>query len=367
MRIVHFSDTHLGHQQFSRTAPNGLNQREQDHYDAFGHIIDHCIDVRPDLVIHSGDLFDGVRPSNRALAVALGGFVRLSQAGIPTIIIAGNHEHPKMLETGSPMRLFEHLEHVHPVFKGRRETLELGGRRIHAVPQCPDNAALRDAVESIDADGSDVLILHGGVQGIEAFHHAEFNELSIDPAWFTGSNAERFAYVALGHYHGATEIAPHAWYAGAPDRVSIREAGEAKGFLDVDLADPPRVTFHPLPSRAYVDVPRIRATGVAADALEAIVRERLDGIEQGAVARMRIDDVPASLRGALDVKGLHQAARHLLDLDLRITFADDAHHTVTADVGDLAQEFESFAATYPIDGVDRDALLAAARSVLGAP
>ncbi|MGB1585677.1 MAG: metallophosphoesterase family protein [Thermoplasmatota archaeon] len=372
MRVIHFSDTHLGHQQFSRTDPaTGLNQREQDHYDAFEQIIEHCLEVRPDLVIHAGDLFDGVRPSNRALAVALDGFVRLDRAGIPTIVIAGNHEHPKMLETGSPFRLFDHLEHVHAVYKGQAEAIDIGGRTVHAVPQCQDHATLRRTMQSIcaQADGNpgrDLLILHGGIMGMDAFHHAEFNELSLDPTWFTGDNAERFAYVALGHFHGRSEIGPRAHYCGAPDRVSMKESGETKGFLDVQL-DPFKITFHATRVRPYVDLPRIHGAGQDAAAVEAACIEALAKLPEGAVARLRAEGISADLRGALDWKAIRAAGAHVLDVNLDLRFEDDDHHAATGAVmRGLDQEFDAFASTYPMEGMDRKTLVAAARELLGA-
>ncbi|HEX2065945.1 MAG TPA: metallophosphoesterase, partial [Candidatus Thermoplasmatota archaeon] len=124
-RLFHFSDTHLGHQQYPRTDASGLNVREQDIARAFLAVVDAAVAERPHLVVHAGDLFDGVRPGNRALAAAMEGFVRLSRAGIPTVAIAGNHEQPRLRETGSPLRLFAHLPNVHVVFQGRRQTVEV--------------------------------------------------------------------------------------------------------------------------------------------------------------------------------------------------------------------------------------------------
>lgn len=356
MRIVHFSDTHLGHQQFSRTAPSGINQREQDHYDAFTAIIEHCIEAKPDVVIHSGDLFDGVRPSNRALHVALTGFHRLDKAGIPVVVIAGNHEHPRMLETGSPMRLFDHLDNVHAIYKGRRESIQIGETWVHGVPQCPDNHALRQEVESIPADQRDVLVLHGGVLGMDAFHHAEFNELSLDPSWFSG-----FQYVALGHYHGMQEIAPNAWYAGAPDRVSIRESGQEKGFLEIDLGK--QVVFHPLQGRPYVDLPIIKAGGLDGQEILQAAAGALTKVPDGAVARLRIEGISSDLRTGLDVKAIRKAGAHALDLDLRLGFADQEHLTDTSLTG-FHDAFENFAQTYPIEDLDRERLLGMARELL---
>ena len=71
------SDTHLGWRSLHRVNVDGRNQRECDVYDAFARAIDKTIDLMPDLVIHSGDLFDGYHPSSAALKVCLDGIRRL--------------------------------------------------------------------------------------------------------------------------------------------------------------------------------------------------------------------------------------------------------------------------------------------------
>ncbi len=356
MRLLHTSDTHLGHQQYPRTAPNGLNQREQDHYDTWTALIDAAIADPPDVFIHAGDLFDGVRPSNRALAAAMDGFIRLSQAGIETIVIAGNHEHPKMRGTGSPFRLFEHLPHIHPVYKGQPETFTIQGTDFHAVPQCSDADTLRQHVTSLPKQG--VLIIHGAVQTIEAFKHAEFNEQTLDADWFDG-----FDYVALGHYHNTTEITPRAWYCGAPDRVSIGEAGEQKGYLRVDL-DGPAIEHRPLPVRTYADLPRIDASDLGAEDVLAAAQSALSRVPDGAIGRIRIDAVDPALRGSLDQRAIHAAAKHLVHLDLRIAWADK-DHAVRGDLelGGLVEEFEAYAASQEIPK-RREKIMALAREVL---
>jgi hypothetical protein len=35
---------------------------------------------------------------------------------IPFIVIDGNHEHPKLRETGHIFSIFDHLDHVYPVY-----------------------------------------------------------------------------------------------------------------------------------------------------------------------------------------------------------------------------------------------------------
>lgn len=368
VRLFHTSDTHLGHAQYPRTDASGLNQREADVYAVWHAFIDQAVAERPDLVIHAGDLFDGVRPSNRALAHALEGFLKLSRAGIPTVVIAGNHEHPRMRETGSAFRLFEHLAGIHVAYRGRRETFTIattaGPVRVHAVPQCADNAAL--AHEALAAptgeDALDILVLHGSVPSVPAFHHAEFNELTLDASWFAPHD-----YVALGHHHGAHEVAANAWYCGAPERVSIAEAGQTKGFLDVRLARgaTPRVDLRALPTRPYADLPRIDATGLSADAVRQACIEAFARVPDGAVARLRLEHLEPALRGTLDVRAIHAAASRLTHLDLRLEWSDvDRPVRGADDVGPLGDEFAAFVASQPLVGHDRGRLVAQARVLL---
>lgn len=371
MRVFHTSDTHLGHQQYPRTDGTGLNQREADIYATWSAFIDACVAERPDLVIHAGDLFDGVRPSNRALAHALDGFLKLSRAKIPVVAIAGNHEHPRMRETGSAFRLFEHLPGVHLAYRGHRESVELvlqGTKvRVHAVPQCADNDTL--AAEALTAraqdDGLDILVLHGSVPSLPAFAHAEFNELTLDTSWFPPHD-----YVALGHHHGLQQVAANAWYCGAPDRVSIAESGQEKGFLDVALAPghDPEVRFRPLPTRVYADLPPIDAEGLGADAVRTAAVQALTRLPEGTVARLRLEHLGPELRGGLDVRAIHDAGAHLAHLDLRLEWADvERPLRGGSDIGVLGDEFADFAGKQPLVGLDRGRLVEKARALLEVP
>lgn len=370
VRIFHTSDTHLGHAQYPRTDATGLNQREADLYATWHAVIDLAVAERPDLFIHAGDLFDGVRPSNRALAHALDGFLKLSRAGIPTVAIAGNHEHPRMRETGSAFRLFEHLGGIHVAYRGQRETVRIetkaGPVRVHAVPQCADNETLaKEALASPTGDDAlDVLVLHGSVPSLPVFAHAEFNELTLDTSWFTPHD-----YVALGHHHGAQQVSPNAWYCGAPDRVSIAEAGQEKGFLDVTLApgQDAQVRFRPLPTRIYADLPAVDARGLGAQAVRQAAVGAVTRVPAGAIARLKLDRLGADLRGGLDLRAIQGAASHLAHLDLRLDWADvERPVRGGAEVGPLGDEFTAFLGTQPIEGLDRARLVAKARGLLEA-
>ncbi len=204
--------------------------------------------------------------------------------------------------------------------------------------------------------------MHGGVPSLPQFAHGEFNELTLDTAWFTG-----FDYVALGHYHGHKQVAPNAFYCGAPERVSIAEAGQEKGFLDVRLAKGNAVTtFRPLAGRAYVDLPPLECGGLDAAAIKQQAVERIARVPDGAVARLRLRDVHPSLRGSLDVRAMQTAGAKATHFDLRVEWSDEIEHVGgIAELGTLQDEFAQFTAKLPIQGVDREKVLAKAREVLG--
>jgi DNA repair exonuclease SbcCD nuclease subunit len=111
VKLAHIADPHLGIRQYHRQTSAGINQREADIAHAFHAAIDGVIAARPDAVAVAGDLFHSVRPTNSAIVFAFHQFQRLRAAlpDAPIILIAGNHDTPRSVETGSILRLFEEL------------------------------------------------------------------------------------------------------------------------------------------------------------------------------------------------------------------------------------------------------------------
>ncbi len=68
VRIAHISDTHLGYTRYAKLCPEtNRNQREVDVQEAYGRAVDEILDRDVDLVIHSGDVFDSVRPATHVI------------------------------------------------------------------------------------------------------------------------------------------------------------------------------------------------------------------------------------------------------------------------------------------------------------
>ncbi|MDH4222548.1 MAG: metallophosphoesterase, partial [candidate division Zixibacteria bacterium] len=173
MRIAHLSDTHLGAAGFSRrVSSSGVNQREEDICNSFVYSLDKIMELKPDLVIHSGDLFNSVRPNNRIINLAIRQLLRLTSAGIPAVIISGNHDTPKQRGVGSIFSIFEVFPGLSLVYQDRYEKIKVKDICVHAVPHCLSASTFQSELEKITHDKEvkfNVLVLHGVVAGIKEF------------------------------------------------------------------------------------------------------------------------------------------------------------------------------------------------------
>ncbi len=271
MHILHFSDTHLGYQAFERVNDAGINAREQDVYDAFERVVDRILDLKPDLVIHSGDFFHRPSPSNRALTFGLEQLRRIGQADIPIVIIAGNHETPKTIYNSPILRALRTLDHVFPIFGEQWETVEFGNVAVHGVPHINDNRTLLSELERLEPipDKFNVLMLHTSLG--KRYLMEEYGE-QVFPAEFETKLAG-FQYISLGHWHDrqAVGLHPCAWYSGSTERFSDTEISSEKGFLLLDVHPDLScsVTFEPIATRSWLRWERNACHEVSAVELEA--------------------------------------------------------------------------------------------------
>ncbi len=365
-RLFHVADTHLGYQAYNRLTPEGYNQREVDAQEAFRRVVDAAVADPPDAFIHAGDLFDHPRPSNRAIAFALHEVRRLSDAKIPTVLVTGNHDAPRMRETGSIFRIFDGLPHVRAVYRGEREEVQLDGLTVHAVPQAVTQEAFRRELQSARPQGPapHVLVVHGTVLGVDGLFTSEFNEYQIH----LGDIHPGYAYVALGHFHNRKAITPRIHYAGSTESFSFAEAGQEKGFLEVEVGpDTPQVTHRATAARPMIDIGHVDAETMDADAVRRAVREALRRPPPSAIARVTVDALDRALARTIDWDELRAERRDLLHLELRLNVREEAGAPDGAlELHPLSQEFDAFLARHPLPNVDRDRVRAEALRLLSA-
>ena len=352
MRILHCADTHLGYSAYRKVTEDGVNQREIDIYNAFTQCIDYAVRTKPDLVMHAGDLFDAVRPTNRAITVAVQQILRLSKENIPFIVISGNHETPKLKETGNIFTIFEHLAHVYPIHNNRYETISLKIKDetvvIHAIPQCQTPKEFESNFKKMEVKKNadfNLLLAHGAVAGIKEFKMNEFNELFIPLKNLT----EDFDYIALGHYHMYTKLQENAFYAGSTEHLSFTEADSQKGFLEVDLGQKPRYRFTPLRTRVMIDAPSLDCSMLRIDQIMQKVKELIRAIDpKDKIIRIRLESIPAHIQRGIDYHQLRDLARTAVHFEIKPTTLKTDKESLTEGykMKSLADEFEKFLTTH---------------------
>ena len=253
MKIVHFSDTHLGFSDLDIVNSDGINLREADFYKAFSDIIDAILKIEPDFVIHTGDLFHRASPTNRAITFALSQINRLNSAKIPLILIAGNHEAPKTKALTPILKIFDTFENIYVAYKEQSEIFEFNDINFYALPHINNEEKILQELEKIEAqidlNKKRVLLMHASVGAHYLMH--EFGE------WVFPKEKEyifgMFDYVALGHWHGFSGFKKfnNVYYSGSSERTSSSDLRNNKGYVVINLKSNLEVTHHTINIRKF--------------------------------------------------------------------------------------------------------------------
>lgn len=367
MRLAHFSDTHLGLRQLHYTLDGGRNTREQDIYDAFERTVDKIIELRPDAVVHSGDLFDGFHPSNTAIAVAFDQFKRLHAERIPTVVIAGNHSTPRVAATDHVFGLLDRLGCVHAVH-AQPELIEIGELAVTAIPHCNDPDQLREWITNARPSPShrfNVLVLHVGLNRFGTVGASEAGHISLSGE--TLEEVKDFTYIALGHLHKFDRARVNAVYAGSLERITWADDAKRKGVVAVDLTADPfdddsgYVTLHPVESRRFERLPEIDASQTD-NLTDAIVAAAGDKRVKESIVKLPIGNVTVDVFGAIDRRAIAKAFEDCLHLELDPHFIDgtsaDGPHP------GAPQELRDFLATRVPRGIEPDKFIARAEAYM---
>jgi len=355
MKIIHIADTHLGRAAFQKLAEDGSNLRETLIYENFSSAIERIIQERPDVLVHAGDLFDAVKPKTKAYTVTLECLEWLQEAGIPLVMIAGNHSMQKTQHTVSPFEVIARSNTVHAAYSFRYQKVELDDTMFHLVPNmlCPED--YHTACREIEISGShnNVLVTHGLADSIRDRKLSTVAEFELDSEILS----DKFDYIALGHYHGQMQVAPNAWYSGSIEHLTYGEIADKKGGL---LVDPGRheVSHFPLVRSPMRDCGVIDCTqeGDIAFAIEDQIG-LLDGRnDQMLQITLDFKDQPVK---ALSPDALKDIRDQVLDLKIRVRSKETERAVIQQQdlhAIDYVREFGTFLQQRPMNEAQRAAV-----------
>jgi exonuclease SbcD len=347
VRIAHISDTHLGYSRYARLCPRtGRNQREVDVQEAYERAVDAILEREVDLVIHSGDVFDSVRPATHVIIGFLKQTARITlDANIPYLVAAGNHETPRLRATTAALE-YANLVNAYSVHEFDLDywSEEIRGA-IVGVTLVPHGAvASAGAVTPERAADINILVTHGLVPNLETRQH-EMGEANLHAGMLEGA----FDYIALGHYHEFHKHKENSYYAGATERFGFGEVESTPGFaiVEFDSSGGVSVEHVPIQARPMMDLEKISAREMDAERLTQEIGKRAGNADlDGAVVRLRVYDLRRGVASGVDRELLRDLQRRCLNFSLEIHAEErpEAENggPVTAVFGPLEEEFAAF-------------------------
>ena len=268
MHIIHFSDVHIGVENYSKPDPKtGLSTRLKDFLDTFDELVDFSIGNNVDLVVFSGDAYKSRDPNQTQQREFAKRIMRLSQAKIPVFLLTGNHDVPHVFERASSLEIYKTLE-IENIYTA--DTLAIhnidtknGPIQILALPWIRKSNLLAQGVnlegkshEEINLDIQKriadsvqkmALELDPKIPAICSAHITIFESVtSSEVSMMLGSDhglstnqlaLPYFDYVALGHIHKYQHLneKPLMVYSGSLQRVDFGEEKDTKGFCSIIL------------------------------------------------------------------------------------------------------------------------------------
>ncbi len=371
IKILHFADAHIDIANHGRQDPqSGLALRAMDFLKALDTIVDTAIERKVDLVIFAGDAYRDRTPAPTFQREWGRRMLRLSRAGILTLLLVGNHDLSPALGRAHALQEFDTLEvpHVRVLDKPQLlgpDDLEGLPLQVIALPwlsrsrmmaALPLDGTQREQIyeqmgdllnelmgkwlnEAIDPNLPVVLMAHASVQGAKYGGERSVmlgNDLVLPPALVKDP---RLDYVALGHIHKAQDLnedaRPPVIYPGSIERVDFGEAADDKFFVVVELDEVKRerakVEWVKLNGRRFIDrFERI----VTAEEMSDWLMEALPPQSELAEAVVRLTvEYPRSLESMLDEAELRRQAEgafefHLVrrpQMEARLRLPGEAH------------------------------------------
>lgn len=350
IKLLHFADAHIDMTNFGAHDPEtGLPARVMDFLRSLDTIVKTAIDEQVDLVIFAGDAYKDRAPAPTFQREWGRRVMRLSKAGIPTILVTGNHDISPSQRKAHAMQEFDTLAPEHITVVNSLKLLtpkDLGGLPIQvmAIPwitragimsvvtsgESGEEDPLRIIEDTVsewisttlretDPDLPIILTAHASVAGAKLGNEQEI-KIGRDVILSQGLvRNPQFDYVALGHIHRFQDLNegnhPPVVYPGSIERVDFGEVNEDKGFVIAQI-EKGQTTYEwrKLPIRKFIDrsVTLVDETEVNEKLIAAMpTQEQL----KDAIIRLKVT-YPADYEVLIDEQRLFNHAKEAFEFKL---------------------------------------------------
>lgn len=359
MKILHFADAHIDMANYGRHDPEtGLPLRVLDFLKSLDAIIEAAITEKVDLVLFAGDAYRDRSPAPTFQREWGKRIIRLSKAGIRTLLLVGNHDLSPAQGRANAIQEFETLDIPHVTVLAKPAFLSPGDLglpvQVIAIPWVSRSGLMAATetgpqeiftnieerltelvnlwLEKADPGLPVIMTAHASVQG--AKYGSERTVMLGADLVLPGSLVRdpRLDYVALGHIHKPQDLNENAHppviYPGSIERVDFGEAGDDKFFIIADITrGTTKVQWRRLENiRPFVDR---RVALESADNVTETLKAALPDVAglEGAIVRLTVDyirewdvliDEPALRRHAEGAFEFHLIKRPKIEARIRL-------------------------------------------------
>lgn len=338
LRVLHFADAHIDIANYGRHDPEtALPVRVVDFLKALDQIVETAIAEAVDLVIFAGDAYKDRNPQPTFQREWGRRIMKLSQAGIPTLLLVGNHDVSPASGRAHTLHEFNTLfvPNIHvadriaclgpaelglPVqiitvpWVSRSQLMtreEIAGKTLEEVLKEIEERVtvmVERLIAAADPTLPLILTAHASVQG--AKYGSERTVMLGHELVLNGSlvNDRRLDYVALGHIHKHQALSakgshPQIVYPGSIERIDFGEVKERKGFVIAEICKGhTEWDFVPLKTRRFLDIPI--QTDSADTFMDDVLRQLpLPDEIEGAICRVQLS-YPRDWEPLLDEKAI---------------------------------------------------------------
>ena len=241
LKIIHCADVHFDSAMSGIETTAKVNIRRNEMKETFSEIVK--LAENADLLLISGDLFDGKNVSKNTLAYLKDEFSKISHTKV--FICAGNHDY---ISDKSPYRQFDFGENVH-IFGTEMECISFPEYDVYGISfKAPnDEREMLSGFCVQNTEKINICVMHGDVAG------TDYNPIKVKDIETSGLD-----YLALGHIHKASPInnagLTHYAYPGCPEGRGKDETGEKGAYaLEIIKENVVNCEFVPLCRRMYID------------------------------------------------------------------------------------------------------------------
>lgn len=386
MKTIILGDSHVG-AVFSMGHPNGAggNTRVDDYEKSLNFVINYAIENKADIFISTGDVFEVRAPTTEHIQIVDRCIKRLSDAGIFSIILMGNHDYRRTgdlftsalstMQANSYQNVRILLEPEVINYSNKKNEsqsmllIPFRDKRMYTAQTSKEstdlfNKHIVDLVDTVDAKSASLAVGHNFYYEGNYFDFGG-HEVLAAPDSFSKLDA-----VVMGHYHQfklVRKTSPITYYIGSMERTNFGDANVDKYFLIFDSISKSFESVK-IPVRDLLDIEFDLSSSTAFTYLQDYGKqlEKLNLSEKICRAKIKIKDGMQSLFSRTEIEktlysnGAFHVAKILWDIE---------QVRLQKDIGILSNKtdfeiFKAFAETQNLDNTFMQKLLSEAKKIM---